>query len=106
MCMDRILKPSYWTFAIFSVLVVVFIWFFAANSVSIFPCTVQPVIPNPPAAIDSLCPIQFGPYMLVGARHEFTVIGYLLIAFAFLIVPYLLAVLLEENIFAKKRKKG
>lgn len=102
MCFERAMKPTLRTFGIFIVFAIILAWFFASAHVAIFPCKVQPVVPNPPAFTDSTCAFEIGPYFSIGARKEFTAAAYAYMAVIFLAIPYLLAALVEAAFDKKK----
>jgi len=100
MIFEDLIKPSRGKIIIFVVLVVLSYLFFANTGIEIFPCNVQPVVQNPPEPTSRLC----GLGKSIGISISFTFTGYLLMVFILLILPYLLASIL--NYFLKVTDKN
>lgn len=103
MCLEKMLKPDLKVLSVAVVLAIVFIWVSAALHFAIFPCKVQAVVPNPAPAIDSSCPLLFGPYMLTGSSQIFTETAYLMMFVLYVLLPYVLAVCISGFMAGKKK---
>lgn len=91
-------KPTKWTIGLFIFLVISSYLFFAYTGIEIFACKTQPVYHNPPEFQENTCGL--GIYVM-GVRQIFTPFGYFMIALMLLILPYLLACMMN---FLIKRK--
>jgi len=80
-------KPTKWTGMVFVVLVILVYLILVHNDLRIFPCQIQPVIPNPPEFISGMCGL--GAYS--GISKIFTLSGYILIALISFVLPYIIS---------------
>jgi len=80
-------KPTVWTIISFIVLIVLTYMILTTTDAKIFPCKVQPVVPNPPEFRPANCGLAFS----FGARKVFTPTGYFMLILTLGIIPYLIA---------------
>ena len=92
--------PSKWAIIVFIIFFLLVLWFLPRTNWEMVQCETRPVIPDS-QFMSNYCRLPSPFLFLIGAEIRYTFIGYLTIILFLIVIPYLLACLI--NYLIKKK---